>query len=93
MVRVYGLCARIPGRMAWASLKVAVQDRHDGLDLEYPGPHGLGLIEGNNSPRMHVALVTRIPGRMAWASLKEVDGDFAGEYKVSVSRAAWPGPH
>ena len=36
----------IPGRMAWASLKDQAVALHHNSMAEYPGPHGLGLIEG-----------------------------------------------
>ena len=61
---------RIPGRMAWASLKGLIPRGHGPCEIEYPGPHGLGLIEGWRCSRQG-RFNGRIPGRMAWASLKE----------------------
>ena len=62
---------RIPGRMAWASLKVCHASAKDVADKDvYPGPHGLGLIEGVNVRHLIAKRLSRIPGRMAWASLK-----------------------
>ena len=64
-----------------------------GLSAMYPGPHGLGLIEGPplRGPAGHQR--SRIPGRMAWASLKVGDLPFRPKSLLGVSRAAWPGPH
>ena len=54
----------------------------------YPGPHGLGLIEGPPASRTPGAAWTGIPGRMAWASLK------VGAYLAGIGASgAYPGPH
>ena len=62
----------IPGRMAWASLKLWITPITSPTDTWYPGPHGLGLIEAGQQCRQPASQPPSIPGRMAWASLKQV---------------------
>ena len=57
--------------MAWASLKVHFDSNSDQFNAAYPGPHGLGLIEGVQDAAILPSGSPCIPGRMAWASLKD----------------------
>ena len=78
----------IPGRMAWASLKLDSRPQITGHVALYPGPHGLGLIEALDEPRYVAPSPAGIPGRMAWASLKRGDGIARQGYELM-----YPGPH
>ena len=75
--------------MAWASLKGAVDWLAAGIVVPYPGPHGLGLIEGRTVPPHIGDSKNGIPGRMAWASLKVAHG----HSREGHDRAGYPGPH
>ena len=83
-----GLTSSIPGRMAWASLKLGEPDYDPSSLHEYPGPHGLGLIEAPSINPANSPVRAGIPGRMAWASLKLTVQDRHDGLDLK-----YPGPH
>ena len=73
--------------MAWASLKEPKEPLGSGLAVEYPGPHGLGLIEGS----FHSALAARSELYPGPHGLGLIEG--SAQPSDWRDRVPYPGPH